>query len=85
LDKVKLENEKLHDIMHEVYEELKKAMTFHQSMFDAHQGYAIILEELDEAWLEIKCNDKKRTREEMIQVAAMAIRFLHDVSDKGTS
>ena len=71
--------------MHEVYEELKKAMTFHQSMFDAHQGYAIILEELDEAWFEIKCNDKQRTREEMIQVAAMALRFLHDVCDKDKS
>ena len=82
---MKLENEKLHDIIHEVYEELKKAMTSHQSMFDAHHGYAIILEELDEAWYEIKCNDNVRTREEMIQVAAMALRFLHDVSDKGTS
>jgi hypothetical protein len=82
---VKLENEKLHNIMQEVYKELKKAMTYHESMFDAHQGYAIILEELDEAWFEIKCNDKKRTREEMLQVAAMALRFLHDVSDKGKS
>lgn len=45
----------------------------------AHEGYAVILEELDEAWDEIKRNDLAAARKEMIQVAAMALRFLLDV------
>lgn len=45
----------------------------------AHEGYAVILEELDEAWDEIKANNVDATRKEMVQVAAMALRFLVDI------
>jgi len=45
----------------------------------AHEGYAIVLEEVDEMWNEIKRNNIAKAREEAIQVAAMAIRFLVDV------
>ena len=44
-----------------------------------HEGYAVVLEELDEAWDEIKRNDSVKARKEMIQVAAMAIRFIADL------
>lgn len=45
-----------------------------------HEGYAVIKEELDELWHEIK-NDKhpmskSNQKDEAIQVAAMAIKFL---------
>ena len=39
----------------------------------------VLLEEVDEAWDEIKRDDLKAARKEMIQVAAMAIRFLVEV------
>ena len=47
---------------------------------DNHQGYAIILEELDELWDVIKDRDwtKARLESEVKQVAAMALRFLMD-------
>ena len=49
----------------------------------AHEGYAVLLEEIDELWDEVKKSPKKRTpalmREEAVQVAAMALRFLIDV------
>jgi len=47
----------------------------------AHEGYSVILEELDELWEEIKKNksDKKKMFEEACQVAAMAMRFMVDV------
>jgi hypothetical protein len=49
----------------------------------AHEGYAVLLEEVDELWDEVKKSPKKRDmakmREEAIQVAAMALRFLVDV------
>lgn len=42
--------------------------------------YAVILEELDELWAEIKVNprDVARITDEAIQVATMALRFLVD-------
>lgn len=53
-------------------------------MASPHEGYAVILEELDELWAQIK--DDKRAAEqrrqdmqrEATQVAAMALRFLMD-------
>lgn len=53
-------------------------------MASAHEGYAVIKEELDELWEEIK-NDKRgtdvynmRVRAEACQVAAMALRLMQD-------
>jgi hypothetical protein len=49
----------------------------------AHEGYAVLLEEIDELWDEVKKSPKKRDlvlmRAEAVQVAAMALRFLIDV------
>ena len=53
----------------------KKFGTFNST----HEGYAIIKEELDELWDDIKNNENKnKIREEAKQVAAMAIRFMID-------
>ncbi|KKN29168.1 hypothetical protein LCGC14_0846740 [marine sediment metagenome] len=50
-----------------------------------HQGYAIILEELDELWEEIRMKTERRSavhmRQECIQIAAMSIRFIEDLLD----
>lgn len=51
-------------------------------MNSLHEGYAVVLEELEEAWDEIKVNPKRRdgakVRDELIQVAAMAVRTVTD-------
>jgi hypothetical protein len=51
----------------------------------AHEGYAVLLEEVEELWAHVMTNQKKRDiaamRKEAIQVAAMAIRFAHDICD----
>lgn len=60
-------------------EELIRASRIHSPMCSSHEGYGVILEELDEAWDAIKANDIAHARHEMIQVAAMALRFLVDV------
>lgn len=54
-------------------------------MASAHEGYAVILEELDELKAEVWKNPTKRSmarmRKEAIQVAATAMRFVVDVCD----
>ena len=72
-------------ITDEVVAELAKATSKHGPMMSPHEGYAIILEEMDELWMEIKkqydVRTKERMREEAIQVAAMAMRFIMDICD----
>ncbi len=63
----------------QVIEEYRRARRKHAAMHSSHEGYAIILEELDEAWDEIKRNDTLRAKEEMVQVAAMALAFLVEI------
>lgn len=71
-------------IQNAVREELAFATGRFGSMASAHEGYAVILEELDELWEEIKVKrpDPGRMRKEALQVAAMAERFILDVCPK---
>jgi len=61
--------------------ELSRAMGIHGTMRGMHEGYAVILEELDELWDEIKKRkpNMQEVRKEAIQVAAMAMRFVAEV------
>ncbi len=68
----------------EVMGELSKATENHAPMHSAHEGWAVIREEVDELWEEVKKRhqDIPSMRKEAIQVAAMAIRFVVDVCDR---
>ena len=63
-------------------EELECAMKKHPVGFHTpHEGYAVILEELDELWDLVKA-DKARgsdAEREAIQIAAMAVRYVLDI------
>lgn len=63
--------------------EVCRATKKHGPMASHHEGYSVILEELDELWDEIKkqTKDVDAIRKEAIQVAAMGIRFLIDVCE----
>ena len=49
-----------------------------------HHGYALLLEEMDELWEEIRkknqFRDLEAMREEAMQIAALAIRFMVDLT-----
>lgn len=70
------------NILHAI-REFERASAIYPPFASAHEGYAILLEEVEELWEEVKKSPKKREpakmREEAIQVAAMALRFLKDV------
>ncbi len=67
-------------IFRAVLQELERAESRFAPFNSSHEGYAVIKEELDELWDEIKNNKSpdtlKRQRKEAIQVGAMALRFL---------
>ena len=68
-----------------VQDELDRAEVW-PAMNSAHEGYAVLLEEVDELWAHVRLNQGRRDivamRNEAIQVAAMAIRFAVDVCNE---
>lgn len=66
-----------------VIKELKSAVSRYAPMNSAHEGYAVLLEEMDElkaeVWKSPKNRDMQAMTEEATQVGAMALRFLTDV------
>ncbi len=68
-------------IAFEINEEIIKAKTKHPGDFySLHEGYAVLLEEVDEVWDDIKKDQSKETiKKELIQVAAMAVRMIQEL------
>lgn len=71
-----------HDALEAVSAETARARKLYPKFNSAHEGYAVLLEEVEELWAEIRLNPAKRsaarTKKEATQVAAMALRFLID-------
>ena len=65
-----------------VINEFEFASGKYPSFNSAHEGYAVLLEEVDELWAEVKKKKEDRRvikmEREALQVAAMALRFLYD-------
>lgn len=59
-----------------------RAKTKHPGEFhNLHEGYAVLLEEVDELWDEVKKKvpDMKNVKLEAIQIAAMALRIVTEL------
>ncbi len=71
------------EILHDIKKEFVSASQKFDSFKTYHEGYAVILEELDELWDEIKAkkHSHENMKKEAIQVAAMALRFIYDLLD----
>ena len=74
-----------HDLAVEAVAELARAQSLFPAFNSPHEGYATLLEAVDELWDEVKASkpgkDRGAMRKEAIQVAAMALRFVQDVLD----
>jgi len=70
-----------HPFIAEAIEELYIAMGKHAALHSTHEAYAVIQEEVDELWEEIKKRNPDRVamRKELLQVAAMTFRMAIDL------
>lgn len=66
----------IQSILKEVIAELESSTLKHGNFNSPHEGYAVLLEEVEEMWYEIKHGTPERARAEAIQVAAMAIKLI---------
>lgn len=71
-------------VVFSVGEELRKSMTKWSLFNSRHEGYAVLLEEVDELWDEVKKRkpDVKNMRAEAVQVAAMAMKFIMSMENE---
>lgn len=73
-------------VLDEVHQEVSRASRLWPDFNSAHEGYAVLLEEVDElkthVWTNQKRRDLEAMRKEAIQVAAMAVRFAADVCNE---
>lgn len=63
--------------------EYRRAVALHRPMASAHEGFAVLAEEVHELWDEVRkrrgVRDPHAVMREAIQVAAMAVRLIEDV------
>ena len=68
-------------IEHELNNALKNWPPFNS----AHEGYAVLLEEMDELWVHVMTKQKNRDlvamKKEAIQIAAMALAYVIEVCE----
>jgi NTP pyrophosphatase (non-canonical NTP hydrolase) len=66
------------------FEEIKRAKSMYGDFASCHEAYAVLLEEVDELWDEVKQRhqDKAKIRKEALQVAAMAIRMAAELTEE---
>jgi len=66
-----------------VESELKRARKLHGPVYSIHEGAAILLEEVDEMWDEVKKKTKERDLEnlltELVQISTVAQKMAEDV------
>jgi NTP pyrophosphatase (non-canonical NTP hydrolase) len=67
-----------------VRKELSRAREGHAPQNSAHESYAVILEEVDEFWEEVRKKKQDRSEErmlkELVQIAAMCQRAAEDLA-----
>lgn len=74
------------DAVAQVYREVSDAQDKWPAFNSAHEGFGVLLEEVEELKAHVWTNQKKRDleamRKEAIQVAAMAVRFAVEICNE---
>ena len=77
--------ERVSDVQQDISTEIGRARASFGSFRSAHEAYAILLEEVEELWAEIKVKQGKRDMARLytgaVQVAAMATLLASEVTD----
>jgi hypothetical protein len=70
-------------ISEEIVREARLGMAMFHPFASPHEGWAVIREEMDELWDHVKANTARTpdARKEAIQIAAMALRYVHDLTE----
>jgi hypothetical protein len=73
--------ERIDHILQEMKLEYLEARVTHKGLHSYHEGYAVLKEELEELWGEIKRRepDNDKLFKEAIQVGAMALAFIYEL------
>lgn len=73
--------ETIDEILCRVRHEVVRARIKHPAMNSPHEGYAVIQEEVDELWEEVKADEGREgdAMTEAVQIAAMAVRYVMDL------
>lgn len=71
-------------VLAKVREEVERALLTHKPLNSAHEAWAVIREEVDELWDEVKGDNGYTLAAftEAEQVAAMAVRYIVDLADR---
>jgi hypothetical protein len=75
--------QRIDTVMALVRAELVRAVERFGPMTSPHEGWAVIREEVDELWDEVKTNRPHLAADEAVQVAAMGARYLLDLGING--
>lgn len=68
------------DWVKEIYDECRRAQEKFSPFHTMHEGHSVIEEEFDEFWEAVKADDLIKAKTEAVQLAAMALRFLVDIT-----
>jgi hypothetical protein len=66
-------------VLAEIRQEVLRAMQKHGPIRSGHEGYAVIQEEVEELWSDVKSDRPDDALKEATQVAAMGVRFIVDL------
>lgn len=68
-------------VLSDVRAEIERAIRKHRPMNSPHEAYAVIQEEVDELWDDVKADKGREScaRKEAIQIAAMGVRYATDI------
>jgi NTP pyrophosphatase (non-canonical NTP hydrolase) len=75
---------KRNNLFYIIEKEINFSRLDHGEFKGSHEGYAVLLEEVDELWSEIKKKDRDfdKMKKECIQIAAMAVKFYEDICEE---